>query len=528
MQISLIRSKILFPVSLFILLASLCSSSLQAQQYKRVEIETQGNADDMVVVPIGNEGLILFSQVMPGKYNFAKYTTDLQQDWKVDCMVNSTLDLSKYVYNGKSLYLLFSRFKSPVYQVLKVNVKAGFAEKFEMHSLNKLEITDFEATGNDVFIAGKTRSEPILLHINLQTKQTQVMPTALKGKAEIQSLELDTVNQQLNVAFANWRGRDYKMVIKSFTPEGKQIKSVALDSDEERSLLTGRVSQLKENEDLVIGTYGTRGSSYANYSRGYYTRSVYMGNADYTQGLYISKLANNQPQFMKYYSFTDFKNFFKFMNGRQQERMERKIKKRKQAGKDLKLQYRLLVHDIIQHNGQYIMVAEAYYPEYRNTNNFYPGMNGYGYGYGGFGYNGYGRNYPIFDGWVYTHAVIAGFDMQGNLLWDNSFEINDVKTFSLREKVKVSFSNDNIVLAYSHSGMLKTKVIRGNDIVEGKEDVPLRAEFEGDKVKKSSIDNVDYWYQNNFLAWGYQKIRNQRDEQVKGKRNVFYFSKVEF
>jgi hypothetical protein len=216
------------------------------------------------------------------------------------------------------------------------------------------------------------------------------------------------------------------------------------------------------------------------------------------------------------------------MNSRQQERMEKRIKKRKQQGKDLKLQYRLLVHDIIQRNGQYIMVAEAYYPEYRNSNYYAPGMFGYGYGYYGYGYSPYGRNTPIFDGWVYTHAVIAGFDMQGNLLWDNSFEINDVKTYSLREKVKVSFAQDNIVLAYSHKGMLKTKIIHGNDIVEGKEDMPLRAEYEGDVVRKSSVDNVDYWYQNNFLAWGYQKIRNQKDEQVKGRRNVFYFSKVGF
>jgi hypothetical protein len=75
--------------------------------------------------------------------------------------------------------------------------------------------------------------------------------------------------------------------------------------------------------------------------------------------------------------------------------------------------------------------------------------------------------------------------------------------------------------------LLKTKVIRGNDIVEGKGNVTL-SNYEGDKVKKSYTDNVDYWYQNNFLAWGLQKIRNQKDEQVKGKRNVFYFSKVEF
>lgn len=512
-------------------IACFCCFSLQAQENKRVEIQAQGNAEDILVVPIGGEGLILFSEVVPGKYTFTKYNTDLKEDWSVDCMVNHALDLSKYVYHNKSLYLLFNRFKSPTYQVVKLNTRAGFAEKFEIHSLDKLEITDFEAIENDVFIAGKTRSEPILLHINLNTKQTQVMSTAFKGKSDIQSLEIDTLNRRLNVAFANWRGKDYKMVIRSFTPEGQQVQSVVLDSKPDKTLLTGRISPVGNEEDIVIGTYGTKGSSYANYSRGYYTRSYYVGQADYTQGLYISKLKNNEPEFVKYYSFTDFKNFFKYMGEKQQGRMEKKISKRKQQGKDLRLQYRLLVHDVIQRNGQYIMVAEAYYPEYRN-NNIYPGMYsryGYGYGYGyGYPYGNYYRNTPMFDGWIYTHAVIAGFDMDGNLLWDNSFEISDVKTYALREKVKVSFQDENILLAYSHNGKLKSKVIRGNDIVEGKEDVTLSTDHEGDRIKKSYTDNIDHWYNNNFLAWGYQKIKNQKDEGVKGKRSVFYFNKVEF
>jgi hypothetical protein len=504
---------------------------VQAQSSNRIEIET-GEANNLTVVPIGPEGLVYFSEAQRGRYTFSKYNTDLRQEWSVNCTVNPDLDLAKHVFYNNSLYLLFSRFKSPTYQVVKLNTRAGFAEKFEMYSLNRLEITDFEAMDNNVFIAGKTKNEPILLHINLFDKKTRVLPTAFKGKAEIQSIEVDSVRGQLNVAFANWRGRENNMIIRSFSPQGDQLSSVMLPAANDYNLLTGRLSSVTETEDVVLGTYGNRGSVYSTASRGFYTRSFYQGTADYTQGLYISKLKNGEPEFTKYYSFTDFKNFFKFMGARQQDRMAKKISRRKQQGKDMKLQYRLLVHDIIRRNGQYIMVAEVYYPEYRNNNmGMYPGM--YGGWYGGWGNpygfgSPYGRNFPIFDGYVYTHAVIAGFDLQGNLLWDNSFEINDVKTYTLREKVRASFSGDNIMLAYSDKGMLKTKVIRGGEIVEGKEAIPLHTEHEGDKVKKAFTDNVDYWYSNNFVAWGYQRIRNQKDETVKGKRNVFYFNKIGF
>jgi hypothetical protein len=103
-----------------------------------------------------------------------------------------------------------------------------------------------------------------------------------------------------------------------------------------------------------------------------------------------------------------------------------------------------------------------------------------------------------------------------------------VKTFSLREKVKVSFDNENLMLAYNHKGDLKTKVIRGSEVLEAKENVPISTEYQGDRVRKSYTDEIEYWYGNNFLAWGYQKIRNDSNEQVRGRRSVFYFTKVGF
>jgi regulation of enolase protein 1 (concanavalin A-like superfamily) len=49
--------------------------------------------------------------------------------------------------------------------------------------------------------------------------------------------------------------------------------------------------------------------------------------------------------------------------------------------------------------------------------------------------------------------------------------------------------------------------------------------MEGDKVKLTTSDNIDFWYNNYFIASGYQKISN---DQEGGKRNVFYLNKVSF
>jgi len=521
----------------------------EAQNGRRVEIQARTKAENMHIVPVESEGVVLFSEAEKGKYVFTRYNTELQQDWSIDCQVNPALDLTRYIYRNKALYLLFSRYKTPVYQVVKLNVRAGFAAKYEFNSVDRLDIVDFDAIENNIFVAGKTRNEPVVLRINLLERQTKVLPTAFRVRTDIQSIEADSLHNVINAVFVTTKGREKSVFIKSYSPDGESVTNTTLTADKNirYDLLGGKVSNLTKSEQLVIGTYGTPGPVYSRASTynywGWGQGSVFTGTADYSQGLYITKLLEGKQQFNHYYSFTDFKNFFSFMSGRQQEKMATKIKRQKEKGKDLKLQCRLLVHDIIQRNGQYIMIAEAYYPEYRNNNNWggNPMFGGFGFGIGagigiGFGnpwgpwgygpYSGY-RNYPVFDGYVYTHAVIAGFDMQGKLLWDNSFEINDVKTFVLKEKVKVGFDNDQLTLAYNQGGKLRTKVIRGNQVVEGKESVPLASEFAGDRVKKSLTDDIEYWYGNHFLAWGYQRIRNDENAQARGRRDVFYLEKVD-
>jgi hypothetical protein len=494
------------------------------QSKSRIELET--NNGNCQIVPISENGLVLFSEANKGLINFKKYDADLNQVWSLDCQTSPNLDVIQHTFDGQYVYLLLATPKSPNYQIIKVSTGAGFAEKFDIYSLNRFEITEFKAHQNDAYLAGKVKSDPVILHINLTTRQSRILPLAYKGNAEIQSLEVEKNTGLINVTVSARQGKEFSMIVKSFASEGVTARNILLSPTPDRSLLTGRLVSLNDSIQLVIGTYGLR-------------------NSQYTQGLYITKLADNTVLNTSYYSFTDFKNFFKFMDPRDQARIEKKIKNKKLKGDDLKLQYRLLVHDVIEKDGQYLMVAEAYYPQYRarNYNNFYPGYGGfnswgYGYPFGfsrfgynpwGFGYpNGYGANGQMFDGYVYTHAVVAGFNPQGDLVWDNSFEFSDIKTYTLKEKVKVNVQPDHIALVYSHDGFIKSKLIRGNEVVEGVSKTPITTDHTGDKVKKNYSDELEYWYGNYFAAWGYQKIKNNSDQQVKNNRSVFYVNKIAF
>lgn len=63
--------------------------------------------------------------------------------------------------------------------------------------------------------------------------------------------------------------------------------------------------------------------------------------------------------------------FFNFLTPKQKERQEKKIKDKEVKGEDLRLDYRLLMHDIIKNGENYIIIAEAFYPDYK-YNNFSP------------------------------------------------------------------------------------------------------------------------------------------------------------
>jgi len=119
--------------------------------------------------------------------------------------------------------------------------------------------------------------------------------------------------------------------------------------------------------------------------------------------------------------------------------------------------------------------------------------------------------------------VVMGFDQNGRLLWDNSFEINDVKTYTLEQFVKLEVQEDKIALLYLFDNELRTKIIKDNQVLEGKTVEGIKAN-EADLIakKETGSNRLDYWYSNYFFAYGIQEISNP----ISGKRRVFFINKI--
>ncbi|MHA8049829.1 hypothetical protein V7S79_01795 [Aquirufa sp. ROCK-SH2] len=533
-------------IRLFIIIIFIgLSNSIFAQIASRLEIPSDNL--ESFTIPCGNKGVLILSQLSKQEFNIRAFNTNLEQKWSKNGTIENSLDFVTHSFDGEQVSLLFSRFKSNSYLVFKINVLTGKMEKFQIYSVGRMEISNFKVLNQSIFIGGIVDGQPLILFTNLRAKQTRILPSVVKGQAEIQSMDLDTTQQQVNVTYTvGNKAKNYQLIIKSFDEDGNNMGQIVMNPSDEFAMMNAKLNQINDSLQIIVGTYGHK-------------NTIGSSKGPSSQGMYFNSFLDGEVIDSKFYSFTKFSNFFNFLSKKQKERQEKRIKDKEEKGEDLRLDYRLLMHEIIKNGDNYLVVAEAFYPDYKFSN-YYPlyggGMGAFspyssgfyspwsymynpyrwGYGYYGLyspfsnyyspwgyrGYNYYG-NQQQFDGWIYTHAVVAEFDKNGNLLWDHCIDLNDIKEGKLVQKIKTSVNKDQIILSYSKNNQIISKTITEKGEIENEHIQDIETENEGDKIKKSSKNELYFWYDNYFLASGYQNISNEQE----GRRSVYYLNKIQ-
>jgi hypothetical protein len=362
---------------------------------------------------------------------------------------------------------------------------------------------EFHITTDAVVMGGYYNRVPVVVHFSLLTKKSKILPGLLNESGDLNQIKTYPDGSfDVIITARNFRGQKTTW-IKNYDPNGELLRNQALDPEENKSLIFARSMKTTNNVQIIAGVFGSR-------------------NSEYSRGLFIATLDPSGLQQLRYYNFGDLSNFFKYMKVKREQRVRERIERRKIRGKKIRFSYRFLVHEIVPHNNQYILLGEAFSPQYKSMDGAYSG--------GFFNPNGFSgsriQNGRIFDGYRYTHAVVIGFDPDGNIIWDNSFEINDVKTYTLEQFVKLEIRGDKIILLYLFENMLRSKIIKGNEVLEGKNVESIKMNAPTDiAVKENNKDSrLEYWYQDFFYAHGIQEISNA----VSGKRRVLYITKLSY
>jgi hypothetical protein len=289
-------------------------------------------------------------------------------------------------------------------------------------------------------------------------------------------------------------------LIKSFDIGGNIINEIKVGNTHTNKLISGKLSILENGKKIVVGTYSDGSSSLAD-------------------GIYIAGFQiDNTQEYIQFYPFTKFSRFFDFIPEDLQKRISKSKKKNNTLkGKDVRLQYRLLVHNPIRRLEDFLLIAEAYFPLYR----YNPKVDWQGRREGV-------TSEIVFDSYQHTHALAISFNEKGKLLWDNVFQIEPVKNKELQKIIQVRVRKDSLVLLYGVEGFIKSKTIENQSIRESENKVKIPISSKDDHIKRTYSNEIAFWYEKHFLAWGYQAIDNEEDPANPKRRRVFYIAKVKY
>ncbi|WP_229254123.1 hypothetical protein [Dyadobacter sp. NIV53] len=478
-----------------------CSGRVYAQleQSDRLEIPTSSSSTEQFeVFSLGEQGLL---SVIRGdevfnrneEWQFVKYDTTMKVVWKISYKLDNRY-IPVMAHKGEHTgYWLFAEPDTDRFLFLQLNLNDGSIDVHKANLLSGVDVQQFKVLGSKALISGYYRSRPVVLVHSFFDHTTRVLPGLYEKNTELNNVDINERDGYINVITYAYRKKNCVFEIKTYNYDGKLLKRTTL-SDPRNSFISGQIVPLNPDDSYLIGNYS-------------------VGCTQYSQGLYVTHITDNEPDKPEFIEFSELQNFFNYMKPKRRERMLERIGKRKSMGKENRFRYRLLVHELIQTEDEIVLVAEVYYPNQKASSPIISG--------------GLTRPYMSrsMEGYRYTHAIVCSFDRNGKFIWDNCITIKDLTSFDLQEMVQVTRVDDYFVLAYPQEGEIHTEVISRNKVVVETEKFKITPKSEREKVLNNEDNYLSPWYGQYFLAYGMQRLGVS---SVGQGREVFYIDKLTY
>ena len=508
------RSESIRSIFCFLFLTQL-SFALHAQvvQSGRIDIPINNNIETYSVVSLDTAGVVLYRSFIGPNENqveLIRMDTSLRVLWKGFLPVPKGLSVvsAKTVANKIFFFFEGQTTSKRIFNVFVVQAKNGGYTSYPIKNIIAFNPTDFVASKDALLIGGYFNFRPIVLFYSLKDHRSRILPGFLNEPGEITQINASENGNIDVIVSAKNSSRKKCLWIRHFDESGDLIKTIVLEPEEGKNLIFGRAAKMDNDNQVIAGVYGK--------------------NAQYSRGIFVAEVNSYGEYIIRYYNFADLQNFFHYMKANREKRVKERIERRRVKGKKIKFNYRFLVHELIPYGNQFVMLGEAFYPTYSNRYNSYNSAvpifsSPWSYGLANrYYYNGNASNL-IFDGFQYTHAVVIGFNTQAKLIWDNSFEINGLKSFQLEQFVKILPEKDKIALIYLYQNLIRSKVISNDQVVEGTvQDPIMTADNEKSLKNKVQSSKLEYWYPHHLFVYGVQDIKGNNDITHK----VFFISKL--
>lgn len=482
----------------FVLLSSFCYA--ESPQNNRFEIVINSSEESFTVISAKSAGVILYRGLTVNKANQLEIIhtdTSFQKKWSGVIPIEKLYQVANHSIHKNNLYIVLYRpdFVYRSFILLKINLESGDYITHYIRNSIPFKPTSFNITSKGALLGGYFIKVPLVMFYNFNSSSANILPGLFNETGELTQIHVNPDDTYTLLISSRNYLKQRTVWIKNYSPDGSLLSNTILDPVESVHLLFGSIVKSNENNQLIAGVYGNR-------------------NNEYSMGVFIAQVTPEGSYQIRYYNYADIENFFQYLRTKRENKIKAKIERKKIKGKKLKFQYRLLVHNLISYKDQYILLGEAFYPKYR-PQPYYTYQ---------FGSNG--SNSLVFDGYQYTHAAILGINTNGQLLWDNSFQIREIKSFTLDQYVKVNANNESIALLYLFNNKIYSKFVINSTIKDGKV-LSAKDLFNNDHQVESNTEfiQLDNWYGNNFLTSGTQTLSTKLHGQQKSIK-VFFINKI--
>ena len=487
----------------------------------RVEIDTRSDEAKYRVIPCGEAGTTLFyrTTVSEDMYNFwvfILYDKMLNEAWKQDVHLFENMNYADHVLIGNDLYCFYydrEKKKSEEYnfQLLKIRLDKGNYELFSGLLPLDAQFVDFKVMGDMVIAGFNVGGEHAGVYtFNMASRAIMTQFEIPDKESRVESLYIDEKNNTCSAVFNVHESKtSYYLVLHEFDGNGKEISSLQINPEPGKKFNTGKVATVRDNVKLIFGTYGLALGGSID-AKDYFVKE--------SAGFYTINITDPGNMVLRYQNFLDLENMTGYLKSKEYQIAKKKAERKDEENKEkFSVAYDMLLHDIIERDSLFYFVGEAFYEDYHTVTNTY--------------YDYYGRatpvSYSVFDGYRYFNAFISCYDENGTKLWDNGMEIFNILSYDLIKRVVVYFTGNETVLAYNREGKISAKIIEGPRVIDGVDNFPVETTYVNDKVIEDTKSNLVHWYDNYFLAYGFQTIRNNALGD-RSKRTVFYINKVAF
>jgi hypothetical protein len=516
-------------ISLFLLLIS-GSSAVFAQQRTaplhddpplRVEIPAKSDKETYRVIPCNQSGALMFFKSLEQvdethtRWYFTLYDQNLQIVWTKSLPLPGNHAFLLHSYAGDTLSLLFTaegknKSEIPDIQVVRVILNGGSFILNPGQVPENALVTSFSRSGNKAWIGLNVKGDAgQILMMDLATNQIRSIRLGEGSILRLRWLRPDTTNTFVTAIVSRQISKKVEEhYLVRYDSSGRILSETVLNTlSQGRDLTAFQVCQMTGGNDFIAGSYGLGTGSSSK------TEKV----IETSTGLFAGLVSGSVQKSMLFHNILELKSINSLLSEKDILDLKKKALKKKKGLGEYSVDFSILMHDIFRYHNQFILIGEVVSPQY-HTESFTE-----------FDYYGrpYTNSYSVFDGYRFLNAIVAGFDSTGKLLWDNALEIRNLVSYELTPKVSAFYAGDEMVLCYLSDGKIGSKMIREKEVLEKLDFSPLEMLFPDDKLQGETRSRMAPWYENYFLCYGFQEIKNIALSE-NNKRLVFYFNKVKF